>query len=198
MGWAARQKVIPAALAEARKALSLNPNEPWAHAALGYALIWKQPQEAMAPCQRAIALNPNFAVAHYFLAVALTVSGNCNDAFAHADTAECLAQRDLLAHGYTGAPDNVRAAACFGIENYRDGIDFARKAIAYSPNLASAYRCLLVNLAFHGQSDEASLILQSVRRLCPNISVLSTKQDFGWATDRARKRYAEAFRIAGL
>jgi TolB-like protein/tetratricopeptide (TPR) repeat protein len=201
MGWAARQKVIPAALAEARKALSLNPDEPWAHAALGYALIWKQPHEAMAPCQRAIALNPNFAVAHYFLAIALTQSGNCDHAFAHADTAERLAQRDLLAHGYTGAADNVRAAASFGIENYRDGIDFARKAIACSPNLVSAYRCLLVNLALNGQSDEASLILQSVRRLCPNITALSTKQDFGWmppAKDRARKRYAEAFRIAGL
>jgi len=85
-------------------ALSLNPDEPWAHAALGYASIWKRPEEAIAPCQRAIAFNPNFAVGHYFLALASTFAGHPRFErrsfqlyLAHANLAEHLASRDLLA-----------------------------------------------------------------------------------------------------
>ena len=53
MGWInRRQEGLPRAMSLARKAISLNPYEPWAHAALGYALIWKRPDEAILPCRR--------------------------------------------------------------------------------------------------------------------------------------------------
>jgi tetratricopeptide (TPR) repeat protein len=199
MGWTARQKITPAALALAQKALSLNPGEPWAHAAFGYALIWKQPQEAIAPYERAIALNSDFAFGHQFLALAGCFAGHYDHVFAHADVGERLASRDLLAHAYTGVPDTVRAAACFATERYREGVDFARKAIASSPNLPPAYRMLLANLALDGQSAEASRALESVRRLTPNISLLSIiQQPGGWTANGTRKRLSEAFRIAGL
>jgi TolB-like protein len=198
LGWAARQNVIPAALASARKALSLNPDDPWAHAAFGYALIWKQPQEAIASCQRAITLNPNLAVGHYFLALASNLGGNYDDVFAHADAAERLAQRDFLAHAYPAAPDNMRAAVCFTTDHYRKGIDFARKALARSPNLPNAPRLLLVNLALDGRFDEANRTLPLVRRTTPDLSRLWVKQHSYWATEGIRRRFTEAFRIAGL
>jgi tetratricopeptide (TPR) repeat protein len=69
MSWADCQTVIPIALASAHKALSLNPDEPWAHAALGYGLIWKRPEDAIVPCQSALKLDPSFAAGHYFLAL---------------------------------------------------------------------------------------------------------------------------------
>ena len=52
MSWADRRDVIPAALDSAHAALALNPDEPWAHAALGYASIWREPQDAILPCER--------------------------------------------------------------------------------------------------------------------------------------------------
>jgi TolB-like protein/DNA-binding winged helix-turn-helix (wHTH) protein len=42
MGWSKRHTFVPRSLAMAHKALSLNADEPWAHAALGYATIWKR------------------------------------------------------------------------------------------------------------------------------------------------------------
>jgi TolB-like protein len=199
MSWADRQNVIPNALALARKALFLNPDLPWAHAALGYASIWNRLEEAILPCQRAIMLNPNFAAAHYFLALASTYAGDCDHVFEHADKAERLAQRDLLARGYAGAHDNIRATASFAIERYREGISFARSAAAYIPNSPPAHRALTINLALAGKFDEARQEVQTLRRFAPKFSQIWIKQNYAvWASDQAAKRFTEAFRIAGL
>jgi hypothetical protein len=131
------------------------------------------------------------------LAGAAAFAGHSDECFIHSDAAERLARHDVLAHGYAGASDHARAAACFAIEHYLEGIDFARKAITCSPNLPPAHRLLLANLALAGRSDEASGALQSVRRLTPNLSTLWIKQRTFWMADK-RKRFVEAFRIAGL
>jgi TolB-like protein/tetratricopeptide (TPR) repeat protein len=199
MSWADRQKVIPTALALARKALLLNPDLPWAHAALGYAAIWIRPEEAILPCQRAIALNPNFATGHYFLALASTYAGHCDHVFEHADKVERLAPRDLLARGYAGAHDNIRATASFAIERYREGINFARRAATYIPNSPPAHRALTINLALAGKFDEARHEVQTLRHFVPKFSQIWIKQNYAvWASDEAAKRFTEAFRIAGL
>ncbi len=205
MSWADRKDVIPAALASARTALLLNPDEAWAHAALGYASTWTRPDDAIVPCQRAIALNPNFAVGHYFLALAATYAGHhdggagrADSIFAHADMAERLAPRDLLARGYAGAHDNVRATACFAIEQYREGMKFAGSAALYSPNSPTAHRALVINSALAGKSDEARQALGTLRRLAPEMSQGWIKQNAVWASDATMKRYVEAFRAAGL
>jgi TolB-like protein len=199
MSWADRQSVIPNALALARKALLLNPDLPWAHAALGYACIWNRPEEAILPCQRAIMLNPNFAAAHYFLALASTYAGHYAHVFEHADKLERLAHRDLLARGYPGAHDNIRATASFALERYREGINFARSAAAYIPNSPPAHRALTINLALAGKLDEAGQEVQTLRLVTPKFSQIWIEQNYSvWASDEAAKRFTEAFRIAGL
>jgi TolB-like protein len=198
MSWADRQDVIPSALASARTALSLNPDEPWAHAALGYASIWNHPEQAIVPCQRSIALNPNFAVGHYFLALASTFAGHHESIFEHANMAERLARRDLLARGYAGAHDNVRATGSFAIGNYREGVAYASNAAVYSPNSPTAHRALVINLALGGKSDEARHALQTLRRLAPEMSQTWIRQNAVWASDETMKRYVEAFRASGL
>jgi TolB-like protein len=120
MGWVNRRDTVPLAADLARKAISLNPYEPWAHAALGYALIWKDPEEAIVPCKRAITLNSNLAISHYYLALASAYAGHCDQVFPHADMAERLAQRDLLARGYPGAANNVRSTGSFALGHYSE------------------------------------------------------------------------------
>jgi TolB-like protein/Flp pilus assembly protein TadD len=198
MSWAHRQTVIPAALASAHKALSLNPDEPWAHAALGYALIWKRPEDAIVPCQSAVKLDPNFAAGHYFMALGSAYAGYHDRIFPHAAMAERLARRDLLARAYAGAHDNVRATGSFAIGHYRQGVEFARSAAVYIPNSPTAYRALLMNLALAGETDGAKHALQTLRHLAPAISQNWIRQNAVWTSDDAMKRYVEAFRIAGL
>lgn len=200
MGWADRRDVIPAALAMAYKALSLNPEEPWAHAALGYAGIWKDhPEEAIPSLKEAIALNPTFAAAHYFLALAATYAGhNCDYAFAHAHEAERWAKRDILMRGYAGAADNIRATACFSAERYMHGVDYARRAATYGPGSPTVHRALLINLALQGQPEKAKETLRTLTLLAPKISQTWLKQNAMWSSGSVNKRYMEAFRIAGI
>jgi Flp pilus assembly protein TadD len=109
-----------------------------------------------------------------------------------------LAQRDLLARGYIGAHDNVRATASFAIERYREGIDFARKAVTYIPNSPTAHRALVINLAIAGKRDEASEGLRTLKRFAPKVSQIWIKRNSVWASEAAARRYTEAFRIMGL
>jgi TolB-like protein len=198
MGWMNRQDAVPQAVALARKAISLNPHEPWAHAALGYALIWKEPEEAIAPCMHAIALNSNLATGHYYLALACAYAGRCDQVFANADAAERLAQRDLLARGYPGAPNNVRSTGSFAIERYSEGAEFARRAILDAPSSPTGYRSLIMNLALQGQIEPAQRALRTLRCLMPEISQNWIRQNAVWASHDTMKRYVEAFRAAGL
>ena len=198
MSWADRQTVIPPALVSARKALSLNPDEPWAHAALGYALIWKRPEDAILPCRNAVKLDPNFAAGHYFLALGSAYAGHHDQVFSHAAIVERLARRDLLARAYAGAHNNVRATGSFAIEHYREGVEFARSAAVYIPNSPTAHRALIMNLALAGETDEAKDALQTLRHLAPGMSQNWIRQNAVWSSAGTMKRYIEAFRIAGL
>ena len=129
-----------------------------------------------------------------FLALASTYAGDHGPTFAHADIAERLAPQDLLARGYAGAHDNVRATASFATENYRRGIEFAGNAAIYSPNSPTAQRALLINLALGGKSHEARHALEKLRRLAPEMSQSWIKQNAVWSSPETMKRYVDAFR----
>lgn len=198
MSWAHRRDVIPAALNEARAALAFNPDDPWAHAALGYASIWQQPEDSILPLERAIALNPNFAVGHYFLALGSTYAGHHGKVSVHADMAERLAPQDLLARSYAGAHDNVRATAAFATEDYRRGIKFASNAALYSPNSPTAHRALVINLALAGKSHEARHAMATLRKLAPDISQAWITKNSVWSRAETMRRYVDAFHASGL
>jgi hypothetical protein len=107
--------------------------------------------------------------------------------------------RDLMARGNAGVSNNVRAIACFIEGRYRDGMRFARRAIFESPNLAPAYRALIINCALAGEIAEARAGLQTLKRLVPEISMEWIKRVTSmYMREGDRQRYAEGFRLAGL
>ena len=59
LGRDAPEPTLRTATDTARKAALLDDDEPWAHVALGYALVWsKQPGAAVAELQKALGFNP--------------------------------------------------------------------------------------------------------------------------------------------
>ncbi len=199
MGWESAKNTFAFARDTAHKALHIDPDDPWAHIALGYALVWsRRSPEAFVEYERALAINPNFAIAHYLTALACTYVGRTEDAFVHADIATRLSPRDLLARGNAGVYNNVRATACFAAGRYRDSVAFARKAIAESPNLVPAHRVLVVSSALAGEAEESKLALQSLKSLVPEISLKSVEETTPFVRDQDRHRWVEGFRLAGL
>ena len=100
--------------------------------------------------------------------------------------------------GYAGAPDNVRATACFAAERYLHGWDHALRAATYVPSSPTAHRALLINLALGGQVDRAKEALRTLKLLAPKMSQTWLQQNTMWTSEDANKRYLEAFRIAGI
>jgi len=199
LGWEPRERTVAIASDAAHKALHLDGDEPWAHLALGYALAWsRRAEDAIAAYEKALALNPNFAIAHWLLALALCYLGRSEEAMAHGDKAERLSPRDLLARGNAGVSNNVRALACFIAGRYREGIDFARKAIIESPNLTPAYRSLIVNCALGGEIQEAKATLRTLKGLAPDISLKWIKEVMPFVRAEDQQRWVEGFRLAGL
>ncbi len=200
LGWNSRTTMQPIAMRTAQKALSLDDDEPWGHVALGYATLQlcNQPEAATENLEHGLKLDPTLAIAHYLMALASAYSSDCESAFRHADVSERLASRDLLARGYFGAYDNVRATTCFVAGRYQDGIKFARKAIAQSPRLTPAYRQLVTNCSFAGEIEQATAALQTVKHLAPNIQQWMKESSTAWSRKEDYEKYAEAFRMAGL
>jgi TolB-like protein len=89
LGWQLRSAGPPIALEGARKALALNPDEPWGHLALGYANLFRlgRPQAALESLARAIALDPDLSMAHYLSALASVYIGEHANALRHAQMA---------------------------------------------------------------------------------------------------------------
>ena len=184
MGWADRHDLIPSALSFARRAMELNSDEPWAHGALGYALIWKDPEEALLPSQHAIALDPKFATGYYFLALAGSFA-QCPDCiFPYAEKLGGLMRNGLLIRGYPGARNNVSATGSFAVERYREGVQFGRAAVLDSPNAPTAHRALIINLVHAGELAEAREILPTLTRLAPKMSQAWISQNAVWTSNQ--------------
>lgn len=167
-GWQPSQSVLAPAWDAAQRAIRLDSDNPWAHLALGHVHRQRlELQDAVAEFQNAIALNPNFAFAHTHLGLALCFLGRSEEALVELDTAERLSPRDFQA----GLNNIGRAIACFIDERYRDGIDFARKAVRQSPDAAGAHQLLVVNSALAGEVVDAKVALQTLKRLEPNLSL---------------------------
>jgi adenylate cyclase len=199
MGWDRRESVLASAWDNAHKALQLDADDPWAHLALGYDLVWsKQIPDGLIEYQKALAINPNFAIAYYLIALANAFLGRSDEALVNADRATRLSPRDLLARGHAGVYNAVRATAYFVSGQYRDSIEYARKAIAESPNLVPAHRMLVISCALAGEVEEAKSALQVLKRLAPEISLKRAEQMTPMVRDRDRRRYLEGLRLAGL
>jgi adenylate cyclase len=193
-GWQSSEDVLAPAWDAAQTAIRLDIDNPWAHLALGHLHRQRlELQDAVAEFRNAIALNPNFAFAHTHLGLALCFLGRGDEALVELDRAERLSPRDFQA----GLNDIGRAIACFIDGRYRDGIEFARRAVRQSPDSAGAHHLVVVNSALAGATAEARAALASLKRLEPDLS-LATLDMAVYAREEDRRRYREAFHVAGL
>jgi TolB-like protein/Tfp pilus assembly protein PilF len=200
MGWDKIENTVGTASAAAHQALQLDADDPWSHLALGYVLAWsRRAADAVPHYEKALALDPNFAIAHWLLGLAVNYLGRGDEAFVHADKAASLSARDLFARGNAGVSNNLRSMACFVTGRYREGSDFARKAIIESPNLSPAYRSLVVNCALGGELQEAVKVLGELKkRFLPHLTLKWIEEELPYVRADERQRYIQGFRLAGL
>jgi TolB-like protein len=200
LSWRSRAASRSPALALARRAITLDGEDAWAHLALGYATlqVCNQPEEAIEILQGALRLNPALSMAHYLSALSASYAGRPNDAFAHADMAERLHPHDLLARGNVGAYDIVRGTSSFVAGRHSEGIAYARTALKKNPRQVPAYRQLITNAASAGETLLARSALRAMERLTSGTETFIRESATAWQSPQMYQKMVEAYRFAGL
>jgi adenylate cyclase len=187
--------VLPEAAEEARTALGLDEQDPWAHMSHGLVLFrMRRPAEAERAYRRALDLNPSFALAHATLGWLLAVRGANEEAIESAERALRLSPSDPR----VGArASHVIVFARFSARQYSDCVASAREMIERYPEYLPARYVLITAAAMDGNFTAATEALAALLRLQPVFSLAWLAEVMPW-TGEIGDRLLEGWRKAGV
>jgi TolB-like protein/class 3 adenylate cyclase len=186
---------VPIAREQVKAALLLDESDPWAFLADGLVnCLERKFTDSVAAFRAAIALNPNFAMAHGYIALPLAMSGNTAAALAALERALRISPLDP----YNVAFLHFASIAHFATEEYRQSIEFDRRALRERPDFVIALRFIAASHAMLGEIHDARAAVAELLRLQPSctISYIDSLPRFARAADQ--QRFIEALRKAGL
>lgn len=185
------EREIPAILQEAhlhaRRAVELDDQLPYAHAVLGWVLMFMgNGREAVAEGERACAMDPNNADAHLFLAFTLATMASGEEGLRYIATAMRLNPHP--SSFYLNTLGNCH----FALGQYDRAVTAMQRGIEVNPDFVLNYYESAVNLALAGRLEEARAHARTVARMCPETH----KNCF--IDPGLRARYQRGLELAGL
>ena len=155
--------------AEARTALDLDEQDPWAHLTHGLVRYRQRRHgEAEQAYRRALELNPNFALAHAVLGLPLAFRGAYREAVDNAERAARLSPNDPLVGRQAS---HTMAFAEFAAGHYADCVIWARKTIERHPGHLPPYFVLIAASALDGDTIAAAEAVTDLLPLRPDFSL---------------------------
>jgi TolB-like protein/DNA-binding CsgD family transcriptional regulator/Flp pilus assembly protein TadD len=148
------------ALAAAREAVALDPEDATAHTALGSALgLLGRPEEAREALRRALDLDPSSPLASFSFGLSILSHERAEEALAAFERALRLSPLDPLAHDFLGA----LSVAHYLAGHYEEAIDAARRSLASEREVGFSYEPIvaasLVRLGRDAEAREAARAL---------------------------------------
>jgi adenylate cyclase len=141
----------------ASRALAIDPDYYWAHAAKATVLLaQKRPDAAIAELERSLALNPGFAPAYIPLALANNFMGQPERTLQLMDRAIRLSPRDPKLYRFY----HMKGWAFLMLQQDDQAIEWLRRELAINPDEPISQALLAAALALAGQSAEAHDALQ--------------------------------------
>jgi TolB-like protein/class 3 adenylate cyclase len=157
-------------VAEAKltKALSLVPDHPRGHSALGFLEIFtRRAADGIAECEHALALDRNLANARALIGMAKICIGRAEETEAHVVEALRLSPRDTLAYVWMSFVGLAKTQ----LGNWEQAVAWYRRAIEANRNFSVAYFPLAAALAQLGRLDEARSAVKAGLALDPIFSI---------------------------
>jgi len=182
------------AVAFARRAMSLDPDDALSHVASGLVSFYTTTngvEAAGRAYEKALKINPNFAMAHGFMGGNQAIRGDFVAARKHLDLAWRLSPRDPSA----GMWQILYNIGLYGAERYDDVVRGAGEAIGTNPDYAALYRQRAAALAMLGREEEARDDIDRVLRLDPGNTIKRMRETPYWPNI---KPFLEGLRRAGL
>jgi TolB-like protein len=195
MGWADMETSTVQAERAAQAATLADSEDPWAHHALACVYLFNRRfDDALSEFELALQLNPSFSLAQGYYGLALAYCGHWEEADLAAQRALRLSPRDPFAGLYVG----IAGYAQYLGRNYDEAMRLAREAIRQRSDFVGAHRVLTAAAGMAGHTEAASIALQELRRVQPNISLtwIATQMPVEHAVDMAH--YLEGLLRAGL
>jgi adenylate cyclase len=159
------------AIATAREAIALDPDDAEAQGSLGFCLLWKrQHDEALAAIDVSVAADPNNALAHARRAMILTWRGELDDALPEAEASIRLDPNAPFPSRWALGHIHMMA------ERYNEALDAYTVPGAVPPGFAPGYLYLAATYEALGRHDEAVAACESAREVSPLI-------DLPWARE---------------
>ena len=189
-------KALASARAAAQHSVSLDPNEPMAHFALGRANIYSGEVEmGIGEMRTAITINPNFARGHYGLGWAYhRGAGQTEQALPHYDTALRLSPRDPLRWRSLMQKGSVLRV----LGRHDEAIAHCRQACQIPDSGFQPHMHLAAALAEAGQKSEAQGAVEKAMQLQPAFSIGFVRNRYVGANETFLASLFDSLRKAGL
>jgi TolB-like protein/Flp pilus assembly protein TadD len=189
------ERGIEEALALARRAIDLDPDDAWSHFAAGYVYSFSRRfGPAVEELNEALQCNPNFAFARNILAVAYGYAGLADDGLRQLELARRLSPRD-----YTQAAGfSIEGLCHFVAGRYQEAATAERRAVQIRPDFGTAWRTLTAAAGLAGDVEQARMGLQQCKRLQPGLSLDWVEKYHPLIRSDDRGRYIDGLRRAGL
>ena len=187
-----------AAEAALTKALSLAPNNAWAHMVLGFVQLYtNRATQGIAECERALALDRNLAAAQGFIGLGKYFIGRAEETEAHVQEALRLSPRDTNAYTWMSI---AGCAKCY-LGADEEAVAWLRRAVETNRNFPLAHFYLAAALAQLGKLDEARAAATAGIALNPGFTIRRFRT--GVSSDSPiflaqRERICDSMRKAGV
>jgi TolB-like protein/Flp pilus assembly protein TadD len=187
---------VAAVRAAAEKAVSLDPNEPMGHYALGRAhIVAGEIEMAIGEMQNAISINPNFPRGHYGLGFAYHFgAGQAEQALPYYDTALRLSPRDPT----RWVTLMFKGSALRFLGRHQEAIAHCRQACQFPNAGFQPHMHLAASLAAAGQDREARVAVEKAVELEPALSIGFVRSHFFGMHETILKDTLVSLRKAGV
>ncbi len=182
--------------AAAERAVSLDPNEPMGHYALGRAhIVAGEIETAIDEMQNAVAINPSFARGHYGLGFAYHFgAGQVEIALPYYDTALRLSPRDPT----RWVTLMFKGSALRFLGRHKEASVHCRRACQFPNAGFQPHMHLAAALAAAGHRSEAQAAVTKARRLEPTLSIGFARSHFFGMHETILKSMLDGLRKAGV
>jgi TolB-like protein/cytochrome c-type biogenesis protein CcmH/NrfG len=187
------QLSLESGLAIARRACTLDDQDPYAQVWLSLALLWnRQHAEAMVAVRSSLALAPNLADGHMQLANLQYYMGDIEDSLKSLDS---YMQLDPM-YPEIALYFLAEAQAAFG--QFDDAVATLKRRLERNPHSETTYALLASCYGHLGRIEEGREAWAQVLRIAPDFSLERRRQILPYRTPEIFERRIEGLRKAGL
>jgi adenylate cyclase len=169
-----REEATAQALEHTRRALALDPGDPWGRMAFGLALSSAaQHERALVELRAALELNPSFALGRTAYGWALLRAGRFEEAIAETGRALRLSPVDSFAGFYT----STHGLALLGARRFEEALPHLRASVAAFAEYSGHYNTLISCCGHLGLMEEAREFIAARDALGPPLRCSMVRQN---------------------